>query len=145
MPEHLFAPLHAPHTCRVLYCQQPLVGARRWVFPSVTSLLLRQKHLPVLTGTRCNLGCFRSAPLPPRPRSRSRDSGDENDNIQERHFRPHFLQAPGDLIVQEGRLCRMDCKVNTASFSHTREVKLCGLMTRVWHTMPRMFVLPVVP
>lgn len=52
--------------------------------------------------------------LPPsiRPRSRSRDSGDENENIQERHFRPHFLQAPGDLIVQEGRLCRMDCKVN---------------------------------
>lgn len=51
-------------------------------------------------------------PPPVRPRSRSRDSGDENDNIQERHFRPHFLQAPGDLIVQEGRLCRMDCKVN---------------------------------
>uniref|UniRef100_A0A096MAK9 Palladin n=1 Tax=Poecilia formosa TaxID=48698 RepID=A0A096MAK9_POEFO len=47
-----------------------------------------------------------------KPRSRSRDSGDENDNIQERHFRPHFLQAPGDLIVQEGRLCRMDCKVS---------------------------------
>uniref|UniRef100_A0A8C6PS71 Palladin n=1 Tax=Nothobranchius furzeri TaxID=105023 RepID=A0A8C6PS71_NOTFU len=45
-------------------------------------------------------------------RSRSRDSGDENDKIQERHFRPHFLQAPGDLIVQEGRLCRMDCKVS---------------------------------
>uniref|UniRef100_A0A8C7CQB9 Palladin n=1 Tax=Oncorhynchus kisutch TaxID=8019 RepID=A0A8C7CQB9_ONCKI len=47
-----------------------------------------------------------------RPRSRSRDSGDENENIQERHFRPHFLQAPGDLIVQESRLCRMDCKVS---------------------------------
>ncbi|TSN30219.1 Palladin [Bagarius yarrelli] len=47
-----------------------------------------------------------------RPRSRSRDGGDENENIQERHFRPHFLQAPGDLIVQEGRLCRMDCKVS---------------------------------
>uniref|UniRef100_A0A1A8KW65 Palladin n=1 Tax=Nothobranchius kuhntae TaxID=321403 RepID=A0A1A8KW65_NOTKU len=47
-----------------------------------------------------------------RSRSRSRDSGDENDKIQERHFRPHFLQAPGDLIVQEGRLCRMDCKVS---------------------------------
>lgn len=68
--------------------------------------------------------CFKKNPLIPntvcfplslsvRPRSRSRDSGDENDNIQERHFRPHFLQAPGDLIVQEGRLCRMDCKVNT--------------------------------
>ncbi|XP_034169508.2 palladin isoform X3 [Pangasianodon hypophthalmus] len=47
-----------------------------------------------------------------RPRSRSRDGGEENENIQERHFRPHFLQAPGDLIVQEGRLCRMDCKVS---------------------------------
>uniref|UniRef100_A0A8C9S1D9 Palladin n=1 Tax=Scleropages formosus TaxID=113540 RepID=A0A8C9S1D9_SCLFO len=47
-----------------------------------------------------------------RPRSRSRDSGEDNDNIQERHFRPHFLQAPGDLIVQEGKLCRMDCKVS---------------------------------
>ncbi|KAJ8280056.1 hypothetical protein COCON_G00071220 [Conger conger] len=47
-----------------------------------------------------------------RPRSRSRDSAEEEGNIQERHFRPHFLQAPGDLIVQEGRLCRMDCKVS---------------------------------
>nr|XP_012626069.1 palladin isoform X2 [Microcebus murinus] len=47
-----------------------------------------------------------------RPRSRSRDSGDENEPIQERFFRPHFLQAPGDLTVQEGRLCRMDCKVS---------------------------------
>ncbi|XP_047657542.1 palladin isoform X3 [Tachysurus fulvidraco] len=47
-----------------------------------------------------------------RPRSRSRDGAEENENIQERHFRPHFLQAPGDLIVQEGRLCRMDCKVS---------------------------------
>ncbi|NWH57128.1 PALLD protein, partial [Geococcyx californianus] len=32
--------------------------------------------------------------------------------IQERFFRPHFLQAPGDLTVQEGKLCRMDCKVS---------------------------------
>ncbi|XP_062992089.1 palladin isoform X2 [Elgaria multicarinata webbii] len=47
-----------------------------------------------------------------RPRSRSRDSGDENEPIQERFFRPHFLQAPGDLVVQEGKLCRMDCKVS---------------------------------
>ncbi|XP_036238677.1 palladin isoform X8 [Molothrus ater] len=47
-----------------------------------------------------------------RPRSRSRDSGDENEPIQERFFRPHFLQAPGDLTVQEGKLCRMDCKVS---------------------------------
>ncbi|XP_007951085.1 palladin [Orycteropus afer afer] len=47
-----------------------------------------------------------------RPRSRSRDSGDENEPIQERFFRPHFVQAPGDLTVQEGKLCRMDCKVS---------------------------------
>ncbi|XP_078533157.1 palladin isoform X3 [Lissotriton helveticus] len=47
-----------------------------------------------------------------RPRSRSRDSTEENEPIQERFFRPHFLQAPGDLIVQEGKLCRMDCKVS---------------------------------
>ncbi|XP_053559784.1 palladin isoform X2 [Bombina bombina] len=53
-----------------------------------------------------------SQPHVRRPRSRSRDSGDENEPIQERFFRPHFLQAPGDLIVQEGKLCRMDCKVS---------------------------------
>ncbi|XP_048383961.1 palladin isoform X2 [Stegostoma tigrinum] len=47
-----------------------------------------------------------------RPRSRSRDSGEEAEAIQERFFRPHFLQAPGDMIVQEGKLCRMDCKVS---------------------------------
>ncbi|NXW46676.1 PALLD protein, partial [Nyctiprogne leucopyga] len=50
-----------------------------------------------------------------RPRSRSRDSGDENEPIQERFFRPHFLQAPGDLTVQEGKLCRMDCKASIVS------------------------------
>ncbi|NXJ65111.1 PALLD protein, partial [Rostratula benghalensis] len=49
-----------------------------------------------------------------RPRSRSRDSGDENEPIQERFFRPHFLQAPGDLTVQEGKLCRMDCKASVS-------------------------------
>ncbi len=53
-----------------------------------------------------------------RPRSRSRDSGDENENIQERHFRPHFLQAPGDLIVQESKLCRMDCKVTAQALPY---------------------------
>uniref|UniRef100_UPI00398E7C86 palladin isoform X4 n=1 Tax=Pristiophorus japonicus TaxID=55135 RepID=UPI00398E7C86 len=47
-----------------------------------------------------------------RPRSRSRDSGEETEAIQERFFRPHFLQAPGDMIIQEGKLCRMDCKVS---------------------------------
>uniref|UniRef100_A0A2K5E192 Ig-like domain-containing protein n=1 Tax=Aotus nancymaae TaxID=37293 RepID=A0A2K5E192_AOTNA len=47
-----------------------------------------------------------------RSHSRSRDSGDENEPIQEWFFRPHFLQAPVDLTVQEGKLCRMHCKVS---------------------------------
>ncbi|NWS71522.1 PALLD protein, partial [Crotophaga sulcirostris] len=59
-----------------------------------------------------------------RPRSRSRDSGDENEPIQERFFRPHFLQAPGDLTVQEGKLCRMDCKA-----SITQRIAVSGLPT----------------
>ncbi|KAF1666635.1 Palladin, partial [Aptenodytes patagonicus] len=61
-----------------------------------------------------------------RPRSRSRDSGDENEPIQERFFRPHFLQAPGDLTVQEGKLCRMDCK---ASIAQRIAATLLGLPT----------------
>uniref|UniRef100_A0A8C4S5R4 Myopalladin n=1 Tax=Erpetoichthys calabaricus TaxID=27687 RepID=A0A8C4S5R4_ERPCA len=46
-----------------------------------------------------------------RVRSRSQE-GDEGEPIQERFFRPHFLQAPGDLVAHEGRLCRLDCKVS---------------------------------
>ncbi|NWQ95845.1 PALLD protein, partial [Burhinus bistriatus] len=62
-----------------------------------------------------------------RPRSRSRDSGDENEPIQERFFRPHFLQAPGDLTVQEGKLCRMDCKASIPQ--RAGEAALRGLPT----------------
>ncbi|NXK03379.1 PALLD protein, partial [Herpetotheres cachinnans] len=69
-----------------------------------------------------------------RPRSRSRDSGDENEPIQERFFRPHFLQAPGDLTVQEGKLCRMDCKAmlrtaKTISHYSVFTLKVSGLPT----------------
>lgn len=74
-------------------------------------------------------------PLSFRPRSRSRDSGDENDNIQERHFRPHFLQAPGDLIVQEGRLCRMDCKVNTRLLPSLLLMRAQPVLTRAYDVM----------
>uniref|UniRef100_A0A3Q3W410 Ig-like domain-containing protein n=1 Tax=Mola mola TaxID=94237 RepID=A0A3Q3W410_MOLML len=31
---------------------------------------------------------------------------------QERFFQPHFLQAPGDMLAHEGKLCRLDCKVS---------------------------------
>uniref|UniRef100_H3BDD1 Myopalladin n=1 Tax=Latimeria chalumnae TaxID=7897 RepID=H3BDD1_LATCH len=46
-----------------------------------------------------------------RMRSRMQES-DEGDPIQERFYRPHFLQAPGDMVAHEGRLCRLDCKVS---------------------------------
>ncbi|XP_034781819.2 myopalladin-like isoform X2 [Acipenser ruthenus] len=46
-------------------------------------------------------------------RARSRvQEVDEGEPTQERFFRPHFLQAPGDLVAHEGRLCRLDCKVS---------------------------------
>ncbi|NXU70367.1 MYPN protein, partial [Oreotrochilus melanogaster] len=32
--------------------------------------------------------------------------------VQERFFRPYFLQAPGDMVAHEGQLCRLDCKVS---------------------------------
>ncbi|XP_056147432.1 myopalladin [Lampris incognitus] len=37
---------------------------------------------------------------------------EEGEQTQERFFRPHFLQAPGDMQAHEGRLCRLDCKVS---------------------------------
>ncbi|XP_041124092.1 myopalladin-like isoform X5 [Polyodon spathula] len=66
-------------------------------------------HLIVQTGP------MRSRLMPTvhsqRPRSRMQEV-DEGDPTQERFFRPHFLQAPGDLVAHEGRLCRLDCKVS---------------------------------
>ncbi|XP_067908512.1 myopalladin isoform X2 [Heterodontus francisci] len=44
-------------------------------------------------------------------RTRSRVSKGE-EPVQERFFCPHFLQAPGDMIVHEGQICRLDCKVS---------------------------------
>ncbi|XP_056386244.1 myopalladin isoform X2 [Hyla sarda] len=60
-----------------------------------------------------------SAPLRPRSiptvlshRVRPRVPEVENESVQERFFRPYFLQAPGDMIAHEGRLCRLDSKVS---------------------------------
>uniref|UniRef100_UPI00358F321D myopalladin isoform X2 n=1 Tax=Myxine glutinosa TaxID=7769 RepID=UPI00358F321D len=47
-----------------------------------------------------------------RPRSRSREAGEEGEAVQQKTFRPHFLQAPGDTVAHEGKLCRLDCKVS---------------------------------
>ncbi|XP_073404241.1 myopalladin [Dendrobates tinctorius] len=60
-----------------------------------------------------------SAPLRPRTiptvlshRVRPRVVEVESEAVQERFFRPYFLQAPGDMVAHEGRLCRLDCKVS---------------------------------
>ncbi|XP_067408719.1 myopalladin isoform X2 [Emydura macquarii macquarii] len=45
-------------------------------------------------------------------RARSRVQEGEKEPLQERFFRPYFLQAPGDMVANEGRLCRLDCKVS---------------------------------
>nr|XP_046258540.1 myopalladin isoform X2 [Scatophagus argus] len=45
-------------------------------------------------------------------RVRARIQEAESEQTQERFFRPHFLQAPGDMLAHEGRLCRLDCKVS---------------------------------
>ncbi|NXU57894.1 MYPN protein, partial [Turnix velox] len=36
----------------------------------------------------------------------------DKEAVQECFFRPYFLQAPGDMVAHEGRLCRLDCKVS---------------------------------
>ncbi|XP_068114861.1 myopalladin isoform X2 [Hyperolius riggenbachi] len=36
----------------------------------------------------------------------------ESESVPQRFFRPYFLQAPGDMVAHEGRLCRLDCKVS---------------------------------
>ncbi|XP_075389962.1 myopalladin isoform X2 [Tenrec ecaudatus] len=45
-------------------------------------------------------------------RGRFRVPERDREPLQERFFRPHFLQAPGDMVAHEGRLCRLDCKVS---------------------------------
>ncbi|XP_061766812.1 myopalladin isoform X2 [Nerophis ophidion] len=45
-------------------------------------------------------------------RVRSRIQEVEGEKTQEHIFRPHFLQAPADTTVHEGRVCRLDCKVS---------------------------------
>ncbi|XP_051042778.1 myopalladin [Phodopus roborovskii] len=53
-----------------------------------------------------------SSPAGQSHRGRSRIQERDKEPLQERFFRPHFLQAPGDMVAHEGRLCRLDCKVS---------------------------------
>ncbi|NWR57365.1 MYOTI protein, partial [Bucorvus abyssinicus] len=45
-----------------------------------------------------------------RPCSRGDDRGHES--IQEKFFQPRFTQVPEDVIIEEGRFCRLDFKVS---------------------------------
>ncbi|XP_075466995.1 myopalladin isoform X2 [Ascaphus truei] len=54
----------------------------------------------------------RSIPTVLSHRVRPRLQEVESEGVQERFFRPYFLQAPGDMVAHEGRLCRLDCKVS---------------------------------
>ncbi|XP_009905430.2 myopalladin [Dryobates pubescens] len=45
-------------------------------------------------------------------RTRPRVPEGDKEAVQERFFKPYFLQAPGDMVAHEGRLCRLDCKVS---------------------------------
>lgn len=55
-------------------------------------------------------------------RVRTRIQEVEGEQTQERFFRPHFLQAPGDMLAHEGRLCRLDCKVGSYSWHAIQSV-----------------------
>uniref|UniRef100_A0A672L2S0 Myopalladin n=1 Tax=Sinocyclocheilus grahami TaxID=75366 RepID=A0A672L2S0_SINGR len=61
-------------------------------------------HLIVQTGPVRNRTTVHSV--------RARVQEVEGEPAQERFFRPHFLQAPGDMSAHEGQLCRLDCKVS---------------------------------
>ncbi|KAG2455255.1 myotilin isoform X2 [Polypterus senegalus] len=50
-----------------------------------------------------------TAQIRSRPGSRSED--DEAAPIQEKYYAPRFLQVPEDLVMEEGRFCRIDFKV----------------------------------
>ncbi|XP_036431172.1 myopalladin [Colossoma macropomum] len=58
-------------------------------------------------------GLMRNRPVIHLQRVRTRvKQVEEGEPCQERFFQPHFLQAPGDMVSHEGRLCRLDCKVS---------------------------------
>ncbi|XP_026109297.1 myopalladin-like isoform X2 [Carassius auratus] len=63
-------------------------------------------HLIVQTGP------VRNRPVVHSQRVRARVQEVEGEPTEERFFRPHFLQAPGDMSAHEGQLCRLDCKVS---------------------------------
>lgn len=64
----------------------------------------------------------------------------DKEPLQERFFRPHFLQAPGDMVAHEGRLCRLDCKVASSTIFGARPVHILYLFVCM-HLFSFVFVL----
>uniref|UniRef100_A0A8C5AZF5 Ig-like domain-containing protein n=1 Tax=Gadus morhua TaxID=8049 RepID=A0A8C5AZF5_GADMO len=65
-------------------------------------------HLIVQTGASRN----RMTPIHSQRVKTRIQEVEDGEPSQERFFQPHFLQAPGDMVAHEGRLCRLDCKVS---------------------------------
>lgn len=70
---------------------------------ALMSLVLGRFYTP-----NCSCPVFRS-----RPSSRGDDRG--HDSIQEKFFQPRFTQVPEDVVIEEGRFCRLDFKVMPTS------------------------------
>lgn len=73
-------------------------------------------QLPEVRDAQATSRCTDTLTFPPSPRPRVsrvrvRVQEVEGEQTQERFFQPHFLQAPGDMLAHEGKLCRLDCKV----------------------------------
>lgn len=66
-------------------------------------------HYSLIAITNAHGCCYTFANASCRGRARMQER--DKEPLQERFFRPHFLQAPGDMVAHEGRLCRLDCKV----------------------------------
>lgn len=87
------------------------------LWPTAEQPTSRVGFLKVLRDSSCNqsfdtINCscpiFRS-----RPSSRGDDRG--HDSIQEKFFQPRFTQVPEDVVIEEGRFCRLDFKVMPTS------------------------------
>lgn len=90
--------------------------------------------------TKNNLSVLCSPILAVRVRARIQEV--EGEQTQERFFRPYFLQAPGDLLAHEGRLCRLDCKVGSRSGHVIQSAKYCITVNHFcllgeWTAQPR--------
>lgn len=116
-------------------------------FPILGSCVSIYTKMLTLTTTKIDMDSSQSVRLCPitcsaRPphffRVRTRVQEVEGEQTQERFFRPHFLQAPGDMLAHEGKLCRLDCKVGSTSWLGIQSEEILHFCL----TLPPTFFLP---